>query len=909
MRRSLLFATAFWLLTCLLTPGISRLPISLSTGSRGLSASFARQNEPAPQVAGQPGWQTPANLSRSGATTDPDLVIDNNGRYHVFWQDAIDGLAYASGDGATWREPVVVETPFATRRAFANLDPSARTPVFDPMLVADAAGRVHAFWIDTISDPAGVLLTSSAPATQLGLIDAWTQPEVLEIGALHPSATVDATNRIHLAYIRTEESADRPAGVYYRQLGNGGEGWSSPTPVYLSRYLRAVTPETANVEITALTPDQLAIVLDDTLREQVVVSRSGNGGQSWDPPVELDRRSEQDAADAPGPSRAMVGSAGSSLVATWGSGHGASTACVQYYRASADGGQIWSEALPVNESLPGCFTSAQFLRSGNWLLLLGSVANTIGEGKTDQSTYLAAWDGARWSEPQRQEELSDFVNPDTNQQVRLRCLSAGLHAENLAIAGCDEGSGGDVWYLSRTLGDVATWFGAPSVWQGPARLAEVERASPIAYAVADASGSTHAFWQAADGSDIFHSRWDGQAWSPAVPIISAAGPITDLFASGGNGRLFLVWRDPQGLQFAQASADRPADWSQPMALADETSAARAPRVLATRSGELIVTYVIPLNEPRGVFLMRSKDQGATWSEPYQIFDGIAAGWDMVDQLSLTESADGQLNGLWQQRTLPPDSKAIGMVYSRSADDGLAWSASTPQVKTAVEWAQLLSTGDRLIHRLWGEDANDRLVLWHSLSVDNGTVWSEPTQVGSLPAGERPAAVVDPAGQPRVLGLDGGRLVNWFWGGSGWQTDEPLETDLSGGHLAVAAGTAGDLVAVYADPIGDETQGATAGAIYGMQRMLNLPAEAISAPPPIAPTMAPSATNTPTPSASPTAASLLSTDTPTPPSLLDEPQSPGGSSRSPAIAILPAAIVILIVGLIAYRALLLRGRSR
>ena len=47
----------------------------------------------------------------------------------------------------------------------------------------------------------------------------------------------------------------------------------------------------------------------------------------------------------------------------------------------------------------------------------------------------------------------------------------------------------------------------------------------------------------------------------------------------------------------------------------------------TANGELLVVYAIPLNEPRGVYMVRSADLGATWSRPVRVFDGAAAGWE------------------------------------------------------------------------------------------------------------------------------------------------------------------------------------------------------------------------------------------------------------------------------------------
>jgi hypothetical protein len=44
-------------------------------------------------------WSTPVNLSMSGATTEPVMVVDSNGVYHVVWKVVFAGYVYTPGEG------------------------------------------------------------------------------------------------------------------------------------------------------------------------------------------------------------------------------------------------------------------------------------------------------------------------------------------------------------------------------------------------------------------------------------------------------------------------------------------------------------------------------------------------------------------------------------------------------------------------------------------------------------------------------------------------------------------------------------------------------------------------------------------------------------------------------------------
>lgn len=845
------------------------------------------------------GWAPPVNLSRSGASAAPQVVIDRDGRHHVLWEDEIDGFVYSAGGIDGWSDPQVVELPFFTRRAFPEIQEQTPTPRFTPRLVADNSGLIHAFWIDTVSDRDGVLRHSSVSARSFAQYDAWAAPQALEVGGIGPTAVVTGSG-LHLIYARRLDTRERPAGIYYRRLSSAGGSWGGDRMLYQSRYLRALSADSVNISLTELANGRLVAAWDDVGREMIFFSQSSDNGATWQAPYEIDRRSIDDAPDAIGPSGVAVGRFNTQTVITWSAGHQSGLSCTQYYRILADDGVTWS--LPqIVPGLNGCLSSSQFLNANEAILhLVGAVAQPGAQTDVPPSTYLLAWDGERWSDPQLQSDLAGFRNSETNQPLALSCLDVADGPNQLSLVGCDLGVGADIWWTIRLLGDSADWFPPPSSWLGPDTIATFQQPAATVKVIADSVGASHAFWFEDGMSQIFHSRWDG-GWSSATPVInSGGGAIEEIAVAEYMGRMFLFYRDNQGLHFAQAAVDQITQWSDAVTLAGVQPDAQYPFILPSRSGELLLAYSVALNEPRGIYLMRSADLGVTWSEPIRIFSGPAAGWQSVGQPQLTETSTGRLHALWSQRALPPEDVQLRMVYSYSDDGGQNWSSPNPVVNTPATWASLQGFGERVVHLQWAEVANERIVLWHSFSADNGATWSERTQVGSLDASDHPTATFDPSGQVHLLGFGNGQLLNWTFDGAGWRAAESFAVNLpGGGPLGADVDTAGRLVAAYAPAMPGASAGQATGGLFGMQRMLNIPAEALPTPPPPQPTATPQPTPEPTSTPEPTPTVVV----PTAPDTNPLSAVPGAGNRvgQIALAAIPAALVALLVVALGVRA--------
>ncbi len=694
-----------------------------------------------------------------------------------------------------------------------------------------------------------------------------------------------------MAYIRTSETDSRPAGIYYRQIAPSGT-WSDPILLYSSRYLRAVKAEEANIQILAPDSVNVSIVWDDTIREQVYFAHSADNGLNWNAPLEIDRRGAQDIAGSAGPSFVDVGRADEVLILTWSAGHELDQLCNQYASISRDGGATWTTRQPL-PALPGCFVSTQFISTDSALLLLGQSATKQTAGASvEPTTYLLAWDGSRWSDPQIQEALANFTNLDTNQAVNLQCQQALGEASSIRLLGCDANDGRDIWITGREAGDIEEWFPPPPVWQGPQQVSGDESDPAEVKLLAAADGNTYVLWYEENGTDIFQSGWDGQNWTAGRVVVTAQqGNIASLSVASGGEQIYRAWEDSNsGLQFSTADTTSPFAWSAPYALMPDNLAASAPALVADAGGNVFLAYAVQLNEERGIYLLHSADAGETWSEPRQIFDGSAAQWDMVDWPFLARTDNGQLHLVWTQRSLPPDGMPLALAYSNSDDLGRTWSEMEVFAEVNSSWSRIMGGGERTVHRLWSEDSLGRSIIWHQASLDGGLTWSQSQQVAVLTSDSTPATTLDTAQRPHLLAIDSGRLSDSVWNGATWENDEGLDTPFAnGGSLDATADNMGRLIMSFVGLLSGESAQETSSRLFALHRVLDLPDGLPAVLPTMIPTPAlivPTATVAP----QPTATVFFSTE-----------REPGGIDTIPGLpigtnlifGIIPALIIVAI----------------
>jgi hypothetical protein len=703
-------------------------------------------------------WSTPVNLSHSGSTTDPSIVVDSEGGIHVIWVDAFAGTLYSIYNGDHWSAPIPVTYPFGDKK---------------PQLVAGKDGLVFAFWVNQN----GVLYYSFVRAENFASPTQWAEPRWLADTALVRSITVDSQGRIHLVYIRTLETFDSPAGVYYQRLDASSFKWTTPKQLYSSPYFRGLAADQANIQVATADTDgvtRVFVVWDNRPRKMIMLSSSQDGGKTWNGPIEIVKPENNSLLT--NPFNIRVGISSGKVLLIWQDGE-PSTSCTQYYQWSIDGGSSWSDRHQMLEDISGCAQDNKILVSSDELFIL--------ESWFQDRVYLLALSESQWSPPQAQDVLNNFTNPETYGTVNFGCQQTIVQGEKrqLLVVGCDEGAAtnltnenpseqgqvtigpGDIWFMSRPLGALYDWFPKESTWSNPTIIANgmLTISSPIL--IADAQEQVHAFWtQLVDGSSassvsdststnaIYYSRWNGDSWS--LPPVLLTPPDEDVSQPSttidGRGRLLAVWAGGDGKIYFSLAESRQAtsvsDWATPRALPSPRPLSRSPNVLVDKSGDIYVAYAIPLNEERGIYLTLSKDDGKTWSQPTQIFNGAAAGWEMVERPILALTGDENLHIMWTRSTIPFGTGSQALYYARSTNGGQTWSEALEVVEKHFVWSNLVGLDDGILHRLWQEDSTEGGQIRHQYSTDNGVTWSRPISIASFSGNAGPVAFsVDSAG--------------------------------------------------------------------------------------------------------------------------------------------------------------------
>jgi hypothetical protein len=683
--------------------------------------------------------------------------------------------------------------------------------------------------------------------------------------------------------------------------------------------VRSLTAETAHVTIGAsgdAEATQVFVVWDIPSRERVYFARSLDGGTTWAEPLEVD--TPVDGTITGGPANITLGVSGTQLVLLWQTDRSGAN-CSQYYQRSPDGGETWQQRSRMLAAVPGCPQNNELLPAPDGSLLL---VTTI-----QNQTYLLDWNGTDWSDPQLQAPLASFVDPETFKSVALGCRVARRLDANLYISGCDQAGGQDIWILARPLTDISSWFSAQQVWSLPA----VVSASPThilqPVLLAGPDSQIHAFWSQPDtvtpgavGTRLYYARLEGSQWSLPQAILRSPDGITAQPAAAidAAGRIFLVWSGGQSgeVYFSSANAIQaavPSAWSEPLALPSPTRLGSAPVIKIGPEGALWVAYAVPLNEARGIYIVRSDDGGTTWSDPQRVFDAAAAAWTMVDSPRLALTASGGLHLLWTRASLPSGIGPQALAYASSTDGGLTWTAPQLVVEAPVLWSEIV-VHDGQIHRLWQELSGERTTLWHEESLDGGANWRRvaPVSIFGSTVGH-PALSVDPAGRLQLLqAVDRGlnsearqsyALQHWMYADGGWSSEQSMDLGdvLASGmdNVSAAAAPDGHLGVVFSGDTLDVLTGATEEQFFFVSRRLQLPqtitGEVVSQVP-LAATAAPLRTETPAPSPTPDAKAILAA--------LPQTGRPGFSWLGAVVGLTLAGIVVL--GVVIYA---LSGLSR
>lgn len=721
-------------------------------------------------------WSDPENLSHSGSSTDPQIVIDSKGAIYVGWQDSISGPRYTKMDEAGWSEP-------------AGINSLLNMPT--TVMITDTTGRIHAVWIDPVSENLNLFHSYT---WENNFPDGWTPAIMVAQWVQDFDVVLGEDGSLHLAYVRSEDAIDSPAGIYYRRFSGNSRTWLGRELLYQSSYLRMITEENASIEIEtqmAGEAQQVYVVWDNSLRNDVYFTKSANNGEDWGEPLKI--QASEKEIDRGKQFGLQIAVSAEDLLLLWQE-EATSTTCRQFSLVSSDYGESWRTKQRMLPDFLGCPTNNQLVAANDLIILDTTLLNQM---------HIMAWNGSNWSEPQLQHSLMNLTDSETGDPVNLQCRQLTAYNNDLIMVGCDAGIGGDIWLSRLSLDAKEKWFSPNLYWSYPTALAEnIVGINDVSLA-ADPQGSYHAVWSqykqdpsSGTLSAIHYASVDGQSWSESQAVIGALpGKVKNLMPFiDKQGRLLLFWIGGSSRQvyFSKANARtarNKAEWFEPIQLPAPSHGVDSLDVFIAEDGTLFAAYTIPLNEHRGVYLTQSVDQGNTWAEPTLVFGAVKAGWDMVSRPQLTGTGSNSLHMLWTQYTLPGGDGPIGLYYSRSSDNGKTWSEAQETAKASVQWSEIISVDNQVIHRIWEEKSNNRPTLWFEISRDNGLTWQQLNNISNLGMSNGISKLVrDANGSLHLLelvkethGVMGNVfLQEWFWKGEGWTAGDSV--NLGSGNI-------------------------------------------------------------------------------------------------------------------------------
>jgi hypothetical protein len=607
--------------------------------------------------------------------------------------------------------------------------------------------------------------------------------------------------------------------------------------------------------------DAIYIVWDDRSQKRIFIANSGDGGLNWDAVKEM--VAPQENLGNRTPYNADIDVLEDQVLATWLVGEPDTGICTPFSWFSSDGGETWGEQLPILSEAAPCPERSEFISidpdySASLFTLQGDLS-------------LSVWNGSGWSNPQIQTGLSLITNPATFDPILLGCEQAAAYKGRLYVVGCDQGAGGDIWFISRPLDSLDDLFPLPSQWRGDADVTTVPRRLESLTSVSDSAGNVHAVWiqSSYSATDPFvprieYSRWDGANWSVPSPIITNTVESSQRVALNINSqqRLLLSWVNPHTdeLLFSWANSERantPVEWAAPVILSASSTQVSSPAMLVDATDRIAIAYAVTLNEERGIYVTQSIDSGETWSAPVNVFDAVSEGWEMVDRPRLALTTDGTLHVLFTRYALIGSPQPVGLYYSRSEDGGTTWLAPETVSEQPVHWSEMVAY-QGVLHRLWQETNHLATSTNHQISLDGGVTWASPVGIpGDADISSSPSVTMDPAGRihfMQVIKQDVYVFQEWEWSDERWHLVESRKVstqDLNSPVVVEGGITSDGVIYSLLQFEGQQTNGIETN-LMSMSRSLELngeeqPGFAVISTPSVSstPTIGPDALATPT----------------------------------------------------------------
>ena len=728
-------------------------------------------------------WESPLNLSNSGATKNPVLIKGISGKLHALWQDEYAKFVYRFYEDG-WSKTYNLDLPFYG---------------FSFKTIVDQTGWIYVFWIDETNNN---LYYSGVNENSFGNEANWLGSNLLASSVVAFDVTIDENNDTHLIFTRARETSELPAGVYYSKTRSGISSWSTAKPLYTSKYYRSmISPEGVTGPAVVFNLDLTHVNIatsningeihvfagwDNPDIKRLYYSKSADDGSNWEDPVEIVSPSSELINITPKKLRSIVTADG--IMQLWEITEPGGN-CSLFYRTSEDQGQQWSYQQSLDSVFGQCPDQLSWTPiNNNQILFITGKQNVI---------TLIVWNGKDWSIPQSQDGLNQLINSDTLDLISFNSYDTLLSDNTLYIIGTDNTSSQDVWITQKSLGDVNTWFEGNISWS-PINIQNLEgvKVNDL-QGFPGTNGLFHFVWTQPNSTTLNTSMLQLLSVSPNGPNgittirDNLEGNATQLStaATVENDRLALLW---QGGKFGHlysawvflTQATNPVGWSQPGQVSN-TQIGYSPSIAKMNDQRLFAVYAVPFSEEWGIFWLTSDDGGETWSQPQKI-NSVTPNEDCPQILKPNPLVDntGNIHVLYICSTYEGGSGALSLNGVLSTDQGENWSEPSLIIGQPTTWSEQFIDLSFNIHRLW--KINDgKTGLWHSFSNDNGNTWSNPENFALLEELDGATnATIDQDGQIHVfqaiLSDTGDSSVGYYrWTGEKWINIQSLDLSAAG----------------------------------------------------------------------------------------------------------------------------------
>jgi hypothetical protein len=294
-------------------------------------------------------------------------------------------------------------------------------------------------------------------------------------------------------------------------------------------------------------------------------------------------------------------------------------------------------------------------------------------------------------------------------------------------------------------------------WPAPARISSSAGEASEASMVADQYGNLHVFWVEILGDErsiIQYARYNGVTWTSPIDIHISRPfvPIGNVSPAIYQDELYVMWTEGQNgpvfYMYAPVHDALSTQYWQPRQRI--TIPATHVELQVDSQGTFHVLYSQGLETGPGIYYIRSRDRGETWTEPVWLDPDIPRNF-IPSWYRFVLDEDGGLHAVWCY--LAADGSSGDWVrYDHSLDGGDTWSSPFTIDKVGNEPDKqldaaypVIAVDGRNVHVIW---AGGKLHYRnHRYSEDAGQTWSRPMRVfGDLNGQAGDGMVADGAGR-------------------------------------------------------------------------------------------------------------------------------------------------------------------